>query len=702
MDKPTRSGDAGQSSYFANPLGVWSIILSALELGSDTTLTTDSLEAFSVNVNLAPSVESESTPLMTFPLLQGMAFTTATYSGATPLIQSSFGFSSLTYSGAVDPGAASSSIYKYEVVLQGGDIWLLYVTTEVSAYSAESFTLDNGAIVGPEDFNGYIQVAKLPADIADAESIYDGSAGAYPISASISGSVRGTVGSYTLEWNKQGDLSKELLMFCLPHHLESLASGTQTDLTLSTTTKGTATAIIADSWSFTEPELPINMDFAPWRPDADGSTGTSVTTLSDDAKARIQEIALSELSQNVQEQTNQGSLYFDGKALAKFAMICYAAQDLADNKTLSQSGLMKVKEAFAVHVNNEMTSPLVYDQVWGGVVSRDTYLDGNLGDDFGNTIYNDHHFHFGYFVYTAAVIGYLDPDWLNTQKNVDWVNTLVRDYANSVSDDPYYPMQRMFDWYHGHSWAHGLLAADDGKDQESSSEDTMASYAIKMWGSIVGDENMEARGNLMLAVQRRSLSHYYLYANDNTAEPAAFTGNRAAGILFENKIDHTTYFGTQAEYIQGIHMLPLMPHTPFIRSANFVQQEWNAYFGPSGIKPVTSITSGWRGVLEGNRATVDPTFGYDFFSGATGVFQDSYLDGGASQTWYLAYAAALGGDPAAGSLVKKRDTLDADMITGERGGKPSYTEHGTAVTGRRHGRSSRSSRLRQRMRGESL
>ena len=129
---------------------------------------------------------------------------------------------------------------------------------------------------------------------------------------------------------------------------------------------------------------------------------------------------------------------------------------------------------------------------WGGIVSSATYQTGNNGADFGNTYYNDHHFHYGYFVYAAAVIGYLDPKWM-TKDNVAWVNSLVRDYANPDVSDKYFPFSRCFDWYHGHSWAHGLYETLDGKDQESSSEDAMAAYALKMWGKISKDGNLEAR-----------------------------------------------------------------------------------------------------------------------------------------------------------------------------------------------------------------
>jgi endo-1,3(4)-beta-glucanase len=96
-------------------------------------------------------------------------------------------------------------------------------------------------------------------------------------------------------------------------------------------------------------------------------------------------------------------------------------------------------------------------------------------------------------------------------------------------------------------------------DQESSSEDSFASYAIKMWGKVSGDANMEARGNLMLAVQARSFPNYFLMESTNVVQPPQFIGNKVTGIIFEAKADHTTYFGTNIEYIQG--SIPSPPST---------------------------------------------------------------------------------------------------------------------------------------------
>lgn len=74
---------------------------------------------------------------------------------------------------------------------------------------------------------------------------------------------------------------------------------------------------------------------------------------------------------------------------------------------------------------------------------------------------------------------------------------------------------------------------------------------MKLWGSVLGDAAMEARGNLMLAIMKRSMNNYMLLSNGNSNHPSSFVGNKVSGILFENKVDHATYFGALPQYIQG-------------------------------------------------------------------------------------------------------------------------------------------------------
>ena len=190
--------------------------------------------------------------------------------------------------------------------------------------------------------------------------------------------------------------------------------------------------------------------------------------------------------------------------------------------------------------------------VWKGVVSEGTYKTGDLGLDFGNTLYNDHHFHYGYFIHAAAIIAYLDPSWLtvNNSMNLEWVNMLVRDAASPSASDTLFPFSRMFDWYHGHSFAKGLFESADGKDEESSSEDALFAYAIKMWGRVSGDESMEARGNVMLSVLARTMQSYFLLESGNANQPGNFIGNKVTGIVSFVLLFFPFFFSFTSDYIQ--------------------------------------------------------------------------------------------------------------------------------------------------------
>lgn len=480
------------SRYYLNPTGIHSVILSAAELGKSTALTTDNLAMFSVNANLAPSATAK--PLITYPLLQGLSFITGIYKGCRPLLQTTIFFRTL--SGPAKIGTT----HKYRLTTEDGKAWLIYITPSSGNMDVGTFKMvDNDTIEGPKDFRGIIQVAKNP-DAARGEQVYDKSAGSYANSAVLSGSVNGSTGNYAIRWSKIG--TKPLLMFALPHHVQSFDKNTsqyKTGIQLQTTTKGLATAIQTNKFGMVENQMPVDIGFEPWTP-----AKKSIRGVSSSAETAINDAAGSELGQDMNRQTNLDSMYFSGKGLAKFAFIIFVTSKMTKNTGMASAGLKKLKTAFAVFVNNKQVNPLVYDEDWRGVVSSGGYKDPNV--DFGNTNYNDHHFHYGYFVYTAAVIACLDKSWLTAEggKNKAWVQMLVQDYANSYPNDNY-PLFRAFDWYHGHSWAKGLFESGDGKDQESSSEDTFAYYALKMWGMAIGDKNMEARGISVLVRPTSSL-----------------------------------------------------------------------------------------------------------------------------------------------------------------------------------------------------
>ena len=293
---------ANPVEYFINPIGIQSIVLSALELGASTTISTDAITAFSANVNLLASPGAD--PSITFPLVQGMGFVTGIYNGGTPILQTGVLFTSIMMA-ATQP---KPGVTKYTILLGDGTTWLLYAYSP-AGMALELTVVNNELVQATSNFNGFIQIAKSTDQTSEA--LYDSRCGAYPITAALSGSVDGTTGSYTIAFGKAGLNDTTLAMFALPHHVESFSSATAATLTsvqLNTTTKGVATAIVADSWTLVE-NLPTTMGFGPWSPTILGAQDS----FSADTIATIHSIATSEVSQNMGQQTDLNSMYFSGK-----------------------------------------------------------------------------------------------------------------------------------------------------------------------------------------------------------------------------------------------------------------------------------------------------------------------------------------------------------------------------------------------------
>ena len=290
--------------YFLNPLGIFSIILSAEGLQNKTDLTVDSMTAFSININLAPAANYS--PIVTFPLVQGMPFVTAIYNNSRPIISSTVTFVNLTYGGVV-----AGRTVRYTAALNDAHTWLIYVTPHGNQTLPVLTLFNSTTVLSSIAFSGTVQVAKNPSGDYGQQYL-DQSAGVYPVSASISGSVVGSVGIYIFSWIKGGVASRTLLMYALPHHVSSFSSETYghvaSSLQLQTTTKGIATAVYADSWTMIEGDIPDDMKFAPWSP-----ISGSRTTIPAAAVSFINKTATSELSEDMDAQTNLNSMYYAGK-----------------------------------------------------------------------------------------------------------------------------------------------------------------------------------------------------------------------------------------------------------------------------------------------------------------------------------------------------------------------------------------------------
>lgn len=607
------------------------ILFGASEITTSTGNYIDYSDMKDMSMTIKVAISATDASYIEYPLVQGMGFVTAIYHGDfSPQITFQDGLSTL-----VDETLSNStSLFQYRVTLSTGVEWMLFVTLP-KASSTFSLTMDsNGVILASESVDGLI----LQAAVAPSDSFYDNTyvkaAGQYVTSASVEGSVDCESASYLFSFTSQGESTAGYpLIFALPHHLDSMTADLiATGIELESTVKGTMTSYLTNLLTFTE-TLSTEVQFYPHVSGMGNTIWYTKEQIQTIYEAALDEIDGVDVSSDILLAENN---YYMAKLADKYAYMLLVVHDIVKYDEASLYLLKELKLFFTALAGNNIVYPLMYDTLYGGVTST-ANNGGDTSLDFGAGYYNDHHFHYGYIIHAAAIVGYVDQleggTWAESNKGL--INALIRDVANPSSDDPYFPISRLFDWFQGHSWAAGLFTNENGKNEESSSEDVNFSYAMKLWGKVIGDKAMESRGDLMLQIQKHSMNSYFLYSDDNTIEPLSIVANKVSGVLYENKIWYNTFFGSSTEYIHGIHMMPITPASTIVRGTSFVREEWNKII----TYIVSSVNSGWTGVLRLNQALFDGPNSYTFFSSSS--FSSSYLDDGQSRTWSLAFSAPV-------------------------------------------------------------
>eukprot|EP00002_Diphylleia_rotans_P003838 TRINITY_DN1271_c0_g1_i1.p1 TRINITY_DN1271_c0_g1~~TRINITY_DN1271_c0_g1_i1.p1 ORF type:complete len:733 (-),score=162.35 TRINITY_DN1271_c0_g1_i1:87-2285(-) len=589
------------------------VFLYNMGLGATEAVTSRKVTAFdmfSANLKMTNSQGS-----IDFPLVRGMAYVTALYNRLSPMIFTQHAI--LSVNGA-PTGSAPFVGNKFKVSINNGQTWLIYFINEDGSLPSVSLNYRIGEanyqqLYSNTPFTGIVRVTQLPSD--SVESILDAHRSIYPKGANLAVSMTGSASaSYTFNWILGGPGAAsgvKLLHYTLPHHRQIISSSaTPTSLTLVSTTKGDMTAYIGNSWTLNENGFTTIEWLPPRAPDSD-------------KVSIIRSQLATDINMDISRDTSGDSNYFNGKSLQKYALLLLVAESFGETG-LVNTGLAKLKSAFQPIISRTNKNPLRYDTTWKGIIGQQG-LYGDALADFGSTYYNDHHYHYGYFIFTAAVIGKFDPSW--KQANAVWIDSLVRDVANPSLSDPYFPMFRAFDWFSGHSWSQGLFPSADGKDQESTSEEVNFLFGLKMWGKVTDRADLSNLGAVMLAMARRSINTYFLMDSNNKNHPREFIGNKVTGIFFENKCDYATWFGSNPEYIHGIQMLPMTAVSEEIRYAYFVAEEW-----PLIASRAPGAPGGWSSVLYTNYAMINK-------NSAFASLQTAPLDDGLTRTWALFFAA---------------------------------------------------------------
>lgn len=529
---------------------------------------------------------------MTLPLVRGSPYVTMIYDGLTPFIDSN----AVILKVNDQAPKAGTTATRFKINLNNGQTWYIYAST--------SITLDcsSDMLTATAPYTGVLRaIMNKTAD----ESLLDAHSVPYPTGGDVSYTVDGDNAYIQFNWKVVGQ--GDLLMMAVPHQLDILQNATIVMPKAFKILKGFMSGVVGNKWIMKEP----------------------LTTISWTAPRPIRSDRLAEIKAAVVADTNNtgnspGDPYGFGKSIARLGRLALIADEVGDNALAGRiRGKMKSRLSPWMLGNN--SNSLRYENTWKGICSKDGLA--NSGADYGNGWYNDHHFHYGYMIYAAAVIGKKNPEWV--QANREPIMALVRDIANPSNADSYFPVARLKDWYWGHSWASGLYAFGDNKNQESTSESVNAYYGIYLLGLAMGDSQLANWGRVLLATEMRSTHRYWQIKSGSDIYDSPFADRKVVGILWGLKVDYATWFGSAAQFIHCIQMLPFTPITEELLPASWIEQEYPILSG----NMTANIDDGWKGFVYMALTIIDPADGYTQIQTLRGY------DGGNSKTNALYWAA---------------------------------------------------------------
>lgn len=232
--------------------------------------------------------------------------------------------------------------------------------------------------------------------------------------------------------------------------------------------------------------------------------------------------------------------------MARLALI---ADDLKVEDAL-KAALNAIEKALVPWLTGTSDDVLVYDSTYGGIVP--TLGLSQKYSDYGAAWYNDHHFHYGYFISAFAAVCKLDSQFAETYRAA--IDSIVRDIATMNPNDQDFPIARHKDFFDGHSWASGLYVQANGKGQESSSEAVNAYYSVSLYAKANSNAELLNFARLLLAMEIQAAKTYWHMKEDNHIYDAVFAAGKMAGNIGALDVTTTTWFGSELEFVHGINM----------------------------------------------------------------------------------------------------------------------------------------------------
>ena len=277
--------------------------------------------------------------------------------------------------------------------------------------------------------------------------------------------------------------------------------------------------------------------------------------------------------------------YWGGKGLTQMAHYMTTAYQLGDTATfeLAKSRLRATLIDWYTYTVGEDQYYFAYYDRWGALVGFDPSYDSDT--------FNDHHFHYGYFVYASALLCMFDDDF--RQQYGPMARLVALDYANPYrstsaqqssifkrsdlpssaqqssifkrSDLPtspqrstIFPSFRTFNPYLGHSFAGGMGNEGNGNGQESSSESMQGWGGVWMLGAALGDEDLMEAGIYGYTLEARGTAEYWFDRGRRNIDYTKYLHPYCCNLTMQG-VGWWTWFSGDPVWMHSIQWLPISP-----------------------------------------------------------------------------------------------------------------------------------------------
>ena len=247
-----------------------------------------------------------------------------------------------------------------------------------------------------------------------------------------------------------------------------------------------------------------------------------------------------------------GDTYWGGKDILRFGQDALMAQQLNEPTcTTFVNHLRTALVDWFTYTPGEKEYYFARYPRWKALV--------DVKPSYGSEGFNDHHFHYGYFTWAAALLGMHDRQFLADYGEM--ARLVAKEYANWDHADQRFPFLRTFDVWEGHSWAGGT-SSPGGNNQESSSEAVQSWAGLILLGEALGDRDMTAAGVMGYSMETRAVMEYWFNQGGDVFPPE--WKHPIAGMVWSGGKVYGTYFTGDPAWIYGIQWLPASPALSYL------------------------------------------------------------------------------------------------------------------------------------------